>query len=262
MVRTYVLLAWTWTRAAAAYPASFWLMTVLGLAVAVTDVAVILVVFANTTTLAGFSREEVLFLYGAAGLPFTLCDMFVSNIDRVSQHIKAGTLDTFLIRPAGAWLQLATDRFTATRIGRVLQAGGVLGYALTALGPDPGRLWMLPVMIATGVVIFTSLWTLAGALQFVLTGAPEVVNSFTYGGFQLTQYPMSIYGRDLVRGVTYVLPLAFVNWQPALYVLDRADPFGTPGFTRFLGPVAAAVLALLAALAWRQGIRHYRSTGS
>ncbi|RVX40267.1 ABC-2 type transport system permease protein [Nonomuraea polychroma] len=262
MVRTYCLLAWTWTRAAAAYPASFWLMTVFGIVIAALDVAVILVIFTNTTSLGGFSRDEVLFLYGASSVSFTLCDTFVSNIDRVSQHIKAGTLDTFLIRPVGAWLQLATDRFNGNRIGRVLQAVAVLGYALAALDLGWGRAWMIPVMVATGIVIYTALWTLAGALQFVLTDAPEVTSSFTYGSHQLSQYPFSIYGRDLVRGVTYVVPLAFINWQPGLYVLGRDDPYGTPEFMRFVGPAAALVLALLAALAWRQGVRHYRSTGS
>ncbi|UBU17362.1 ABC transporter permease [Nonomuraea gerenzanensis] len=262
MVRTYFLLVWTWTRAAAAYPVSFAMMVVLGFAIAAIDVGVILIIFANTTSLAGFSREEVLFLYGAANLAFTICDTFVSNLDRVSGHIKAGTLDTFLIRPAGAWIQLAADRFMATRIGRILQAGLVLGYAVAALGPGWGRAWMIPVMVVTGVVIFAALWTIAGALQFLLTDAPEVVNTLTYGSSQLTQYPLSVYGRDLVRGVTYVLPLAFVNWQPGLYVLGRDDPFGTPAFMRFAGPAAALVLALAAALVWRQGIRHYRSTGS
>ncbi|MEV0387157.1 ABC-2 family transporter protein [Nonomuraea sp. NPDC050643] len=262
MVRTYVLLLWTWTRAAASYPASFALMTLLGFAIAALDVAVILVIFANTTTLAGFTRDEVLFLYGAASVSFTLCDTFVSNIDRVSQHIRAGTLDTFLIRPVSAWIQLTTDRFNANRIGRVVQSGLVLGYAMTALDLDWRRTWMVPVMVVTGIVIFTSLWTMAGALQFALTDAPEVTSSFTYGSHQLSQYPLSIYARDLVAGVTYVLPLAFINWQPGLYVLGRDDPFGTPAFMRFLGPAAALVLALLAALAWRQGVRHYRSTGS
>ncbi|MGW4796286.1 ABC transporter permease [Nonomuraea sp. NPDC004297] len=262
MVRTYALLMWTWTRAAAAYPASFALMTVLGVFVAAMDVGVILIIFANTTTLGGFSRDEVLFLYGTSAVAFTICDTFVSNIDRVSEHIKAGTLDTFLIRPVSAWIQLATDRFVANRLGRVLQAGAVLGYAVVALGLDWGRAWMIPVMVITGIVIFAALWTIAGAAQFVLTDAPEVVNTFTYGSSTLTQYPLSIYARDLVSGVTYVLPLAFVNWQPGLYVLGRDDPFGTPGFMRFLGPAAALVLALVAALAWRQGIRHYRSTGS
>ncbi|WP_043639500.1 ABC transporter permease [Nonomuraea candida] len=262
MVSTYFLLIWTWTRSAAAYPVSFALMTVLGFLIAAIDVAVILVIFANTTSLAGFSRDEALFLYGASGLAFTICDTFVSNLDRTSQHIKAGTLDTFLIRPVSPWIQLAADRFMATRIGRILQAALVLGYAVAALGIGWDRAWMIPVMVVTGIVIFASLWTIAGAAQFLLTDAPEVVNAFTYGSSQLTQYPLSVYARDLVRGVTYVLPLAFVNWQPGLYVLGRDDPFGTPGFTRFLGPAAALVLALLAALIWRQGVRHYRSTGS
>lgn len=262
MVSTYLLLAWTWTRAAAAYPASFALMVVLGCVTAALDLAVILIVFANTTALAGFSREEVLFLYGASSLAFTWCDLFVSNLDRISQHIRMGTFDTFLIRPVSPWIQIATDRFVPARLGRVVQAAIVLGYALTALEVDGRRLWMVPVMVVTGMVIFASLWTLAGALQFALTDAPEVSSAFTYGSQQLTQYPFSVYGRDLVRGVTYVLPLAFINWQPGLYVLGRDDPFGTPGFLRFLGPVAALVLALPAGLAWRQGIRHYRSTGS
>jgi ABC-2 type transport system permease protein len=262
VVRTYLLLAWTWTRAAAAYRVSFALMIVFGLVTAGIDLAAILVVFANTTTLGGFTRDEVLFLYGTASVAFTVCDAFAGNLDRVSQHIKAGTLDTFLIRPASAWIQVATDRFAPARLGRILQAAAVLAYAVTTLGLGWGRAWMIPVMIFTGMVIFTALWTLAGALQFVLTDAPEVVNAFTYGTHQLNQYPFSIYGRDLVRCVTYVLPLAFVNWQPGLYVLGRDDPFGTPEFMRFAGPAAALALALLAGLAWRQGIRHYRSTGS
>lgn len=69
MVRTYFLLVWAWTRAAAAYPVSFVMMIVLGFVIAAIDVGVILIIFANTTTLAGFSREEVLFLYGTAGWP-------------------------------------------------------------------------------------------------------------------------------------------------------------------------------------------------
>ncbi|MFI6318341.1 ABC transporter permease [Nonomuraea sp. NPDC050556] len=262
MVRTYLLLAWTWTRAAAAYRLSFTIMIVFGFLIAAMDLAAILVIFANTTTLGGFSREEVLFLYGTAGVAFAMADMLFSNLDRTSQHIKAGTFDAMLIRPVSAWVQMATDRFMPTRFGRVLQALAALVYALAALDLPWQRLWMVPLMIACGMVIFTALWTFGGAVQFLLTDAAEVANAFTYGSGTLSMYPFSVYGRDLVRGVTYVLPLAFINWQPGLYVLDRDDPFGLPSFARFLGPAVAVALTLLAALAWRQGIRRYRSTGS
>ncbi len=65
-MRVYLLLIWTWTRAAARYPVSFTLMTVGGCVTAGLDVAVIWVIFANTTTLGGLGLSEVMFLYGAA----------------------------------------------------------------------------------------------------------------------------------------------------------------------------------------------------
>jgi ABC-2 type transport system permease protein len=260
--RTYALLAWVWTRAAAQYRASFAIMTVSGFVVSGLDIAVIWVIFANTTSLAGFGLAEVVFLYGCSALAFSIADLLFSNADRVSEHIKAGTLDVFLIRPVSPFVQIAVDRFAPHRIGRVLQAAVVLGLGLARLDVTPGRLWMIPVMVVSGVLIFASLFTLGGAAQFLLTDAPEVANAFTYGGGSLTQYPLSVYGNDLVRAVTFILPLAFVNWQPGLYVLGREDPLGLPHVLRFLSPAAAAALAFVAALAWRTGIRRYRSTGS
>ena len=73
---------------------------------------------------------------------------------------------------------------------------------------------------------------------------------------------MTIYPLGAVKALTFAVPVAFVNWYPALFVLDRPDPFGLPSALQLASPVAAAVLCLLASLAWRAGLRSYRSTGS
>ncbi|MDH2429499.1 ABC-2 family transporter protein [Sphaerisporangium sp. TRM90804] len=262
LVRTYVLLAYTWVRAAAQYPVSLAITTVAAFLVTALDVAAIAVIFTHTRSLAGFTLLEVMFLYGTAGLSFAIADLLFGNVDRLSQHVRAGTFDAMLIRPASPFVQMAVERFAFHRVGRIAQAGVVLAIALPGLEVPWRRAWMIPVMVVCGIVIFTALWTLGGALQFLLTDAPEVANAFTYGGGQLTQYPLSVYGDDLVRGVTFIVPLAFVNWQPALYVLGRPDPLGLPHLLRFLSPAAALALACVAALAWRAGLRRYRSTGS
>jgi ABC-2 type transport system permease protein len=262
MVRTYLLLAWTWLKASAQYPGPLIMMVIGSFVVSALDVAAIWVIFEHVGSLGGFDLAEVMFLYGAAGLAFALSDMLFGNVERLSQHIKAGTFDTMLIRPAGAFIQMATDRFSVQRLGRLAQAAVVLAIALPQLGLAAGRAWMIPVMILCGTVIFASIFTLGGAMQFLLTDAPEVANAFTYGGSALTQYPLSVYGNELVKGVTFIVPLAFVNWQPALFVLDRPDPLGLPYWLRFAAPLAAVVLSVAAALAWRAGIRRYRSTGS
>jgi ABC-2 type transport system permease protein len=261
-VRMYVLLAATWTRAAAQYPASMAMLTIGSFLVTGLDIAAIGVLFAHTDTLGGFSLPEVMFLYGTAGVSFALADMLFGNVDKLSQHVRTGSFDSMLIRPVSPFVQISVDRFSIHRIGRTAQAATVLAIALPRLGVPWQRAWMIPVMVVCGIVLFAAIWTLAGAVQFLLTDAPEIANAFTYGGAQLTQYPFSVYGADLVRAVTYIVPLAFVNWQPALYVLDRPDPLGLPHWLRYLAPVAALLLASLAALAWRTGLRRYRSTGS
>jgi ABC-2 type transport system permease protein len=71
-----------------------------------------------------------------------------------------------------------------------------------------------------------------------------------------------VFAKELVRGVTFVLPLAFVNWLPATYVLGRPYPLGLPRWTAFASPLVAVGCCALAGLAWRAGLRSYRSTGS
>ncbi len=117
-------------------------------------------------------------------------------------------------------------------------------------------------MLAGGAWIFAALWVLTASWQFAVVDGRQAGNSVTYGGGYLTQYPLSVFGRDALRALTWVLPLAFVNWEPGLYVLGHPDPLGLPVVFRFASPAVAAVLSVLAALAWRTGVRRYRSTGS
>jgi ABC-2 type transport system permease protein len=99
-------------------------------------------------------------------------------------------------------------------------------------------------------------------IQFWTTESAEVANAFTYGGNSLTSYPLSIFPNELVKALTFVLPIAFVNWYPGLYVLGREDEFGYPAWVHWVSPVVAALLLGATALVWRTGVRQYRSTGS
>ncbi|MGP4025520.1 ABC transporter permease [Actinomadura sp. 3N407] len=260
----YGLLAWTWMRAAAQYPVS---MVLLALATAVVtglDAAAIGLLFSRAPRIAGFGVSEVLFLYGTSALSFGVSDIVLGTTERLGQHVRQGTLDAMLVRPVSPLVQVATEDFSPRRFGKLVPAVAVLAFALSRLEVawTPGRAAMIPVMVLSGTVIFAALWVLAGAVQFVLIDSHGASKSVTYGGAFLTQYPMTMFGRDFVRGVTFVVPLAFVNWQPALYVLDRPDPLGLPDAARFASPAVAAVLCAVAALAWRAGMRRYRSTGS
>ncbi|WP_244409763.1 ABC transporter permease [Streptomyces albofaciens] len=253
-----------WVRSTLAYRASF-LLTALGnFAATALDFLAILLMFSHITVLGGFTLPEVAFLYGTSGAALGLADLVLGSMDRLGARVRDGTTDVLLVRPVPVFAQVAADRFALRRLGRITQAALVLGWSLTRVEVawTPGKVLLVPLMLLCGAVIFAAVFTVGAAFQFVAQDAAEVQNSFTYGGTTMLQYPPTVFAKDLVRGVTFVVPLAFVNWLPALRLLGRDDPLGLPGWVDFLGPAVAALMCVLAWLAWRAGLRNYRSTGS
>jgi ABC-2 type transport system permease protein len=253
-----------WVRSALAYPASFVLMLVSTMLVTVTDFAAIVLMFSHINAFGGFILGEMALLYATASMTLGLADLFTGSIERVGQRIREGSLDVYLIRPVPAFIQTAADGFALRRLGRPLQAGVVLVFALGNVNVDwtVAKGIMLVLSMVTGSIIFAAIFVLGAAFQFVAIDSADLASAFTYGGQTLTQYPLSVFGKDIVRAVTFVVPLAFVNYYPVLYVLGKPAPLGLPSWIGLLSPVVAVAMVALASLAWRAGLRRYRSTGS
>nr|WP_082206692.1 ABC-2 family transporter protein [Nocardiopsis sp. SBT366] len=263
-VQDYRRLAWIWVRAFAQYPTSLILMSLAVAVSVVAQVGAVVIVFGHAGTLAGFTVYEGLLVFGLAASAFGIADLFMGAVERLGLHIRSGSFDAMLVRPVSPLVQLAADEFSPRRLGKVVPALVVLGIALanTDVEWTPGKALLLLGMTLSGVLICGAIWVATACLQFFVANGREAANALTYGGQALTEYPLAIYGREVVRSVTYVVPLAFVSWQPALLVLDRPDPLGMPEALRYAGPVVAVLACTGAALLWRFGLRHYRSTGS
>ena len=224
----------------------------------------LLLLFHRFEDLAGWSRGEVAFLYGLGGLAFGASDMLAGGFDRLSISIQTGTFDRVLTRPVGVFAQVLASDFQLRRLGRMAQGAFVLGLSLTWLEVEWTGLKALVLVsaIVSGIVIFGAIWVIGAAITFWTVQTSEVTNVFTYGGEELVSYPMPVYGEGLRRFFTFVVPLAFVTYLPALYILDRPDPLGLPPALRFCSPLVAAAFFLVARGAWALGVRHYQSTGS
>lgn len=264
-LRAYRLISGMWIRSTLTYRVSFAISVVGGLLVTGLDFVSILLMFSRVDVLGGYSLPEVAFLYGLSATSFGFADLVIGSADRLGKRVRDGTLDTLLVRPAPVLAQVAADRFALRRISRIMQGSLVLGYALAAsdIGWTPVKVLMVPGMLVCGGVIFSAVFVAGAAFQFVAQDASEVQNAFTYGGQTLLQYPPTVFGKELVRGVTFMLPLAFVNWVPAAYVLGQPYPLdGVPEWAAFAPPLVTVVCCAAAGLAWRVGLRSYRSTGS
>lgn len=262
--RAYRLIAGMWIRSTMAYRLSFAMTLVSGLLVTGLDFVAILLMFSRVDALGGYSLPEVAFLYGLSATSFGIADLVIGSAGRLGSRVRDGTLDTLLVRPAPVLAQVAADRFALRRVSRITQGALVLAYALAATDVDwtVAKVLLVPVTLVSGAVIFGAVLVAGAAFQFVAQDAAEVQSAFTYGGQTLLQYPPTVFGKELVRAVTFVFPLAFVNWVPAAYVLDRPYPLDLPEWTAYAPPLVAVACCALAGLAWRAGLRSYRSTGS
>jgi ABC-2 type transport system permease protein len=258
------MLAAMWVRAAMAYRASFALSTLVQFLVTGLDFVGIVIMFASVDALGGFSLTEIAFLYAGSALCLGIADLIVGNIERLGQRIRMGTFDAMLVRPVPAFVQMCADEFALRRLGRIAQGLVVFVWALTQLDIHwtAARVALVPYLVLFGSAIFLAIYTIGAAVQFWTADASELANSFTYGGSTLAQFPMTIYPREAVKALTFIVPITFVNWYPSLYILGRADPLGLPTAAQFASPAAAVAMTAIAWLVWRTGIRRYRSTGS
>jgi ABC-2 type transport system permease protein len=262
--RAYRALLGGQVRSVLSYRASFAAELASNVAVTLIDVLSVLVLFRVTRSLGGFGWRETLLMAGLSASAFATADLVVGNVDRVKQYVRAGTLDALLVRPLGVLPQLVAMDLPLRKASRAAVGLVVLATALVLAGVQwtPARAVLLVVAWPAGVLFFASMFVGTASLAFWWVESGEVGNAFTYGGRDFTQYPVPVFGGVLRAVFAYGLGFAFVAYQPALALLGRADPLGLPAWAGFVAPLVAVPAAGLAALAWRAGIRNYRSTGS
>jgi len=250
-------------RAQLQYRTSFTLDILGNFLISFLDFAAILVIFSNVPQLGGWSVAEVALLYGIACLAFAFTDLLVGELDQLPQLVRDGGFDQLLIRPRGLLFQMVSSNFQLRRVGKALQAVLVLVLAVGSLDLawTPERVAMLVLAVPAAALLFTSIWIAAICVVFWTVDGRESANAFTYGGNFLTQFPFDIYDRWLRQLLVYVVPLAFISYLPAAFLLGKPEPLGLPSWLGLLSPLVAAAAAFAAGTIWGGAVRHYRSAG-
>jgi ABC-2 type transport system permease protein len=251
-------------RSQLAYRVSF-LMGVLSVGLGnLAEFATLALVLARFEGIGAWGMREIAFLYGMVSTAFGIMDLVFGGFDPQSfgRAVRRGTFDLFLLRPIDLTLQVLGSTFELRRLGRIGQGAAILIIALPRVQWTLLKVAYLPVVLASLVLFYGALFVAGATITFWTIQSIEAMNILTYGGSEMMSYPMHIYGRDLRRFFTYIVPAVFLNYYPSLYFLDLPDPFGMPAYAPFLAPLVAAAMMAAALAFWRFGIRHYASTGT
>ncbi len=241
------------------YKVSF-LLTALGqFLVSFTALLGIWFMFAQFNEVEGFSFQQVLLCFATVLMAFSLAECFGRGFDVFPRMINNGEFDRVLVRPRHEVFQVLASQIEFTRIGRLLQAIMVFCYAIPASGVNwtYDKIITLFLMIACGSIVFFCLFMIYAAFSFFTIEGLEFMNVFTDGGREFGRYPFSVYGDDVLRFLTYVIPLALFQYYPLLYLLDMKK-----SILYMLTPLLGLLFTIPAYAFWRFGLSKYKSTGS
>lgn len=228
------------------------------------EVAAIVVLLGHVGELGGFTRAEIVYLYGVASVALGLAELLTDGLNEMPELIRLGTFDGVLVRPAPTLLQVLGRRCRLDQLGRIAQGTLAVTWGLWELPWHPGPLEV--AMLATNVLGATAVYVaifIAEAATCVFTvQSGEVFNAFTYGGVEMTRYPVSIYQPWLRAIFLWWVPVGFVSYFPALVVLGHPDALGMPAFLPYLAPLVAGLFLFATVRYWAFAVSRYRSTGS
>ena len=217
--------------------------------------------FERFGSIKGFTFSEILLCFSTIFMSFSLAECFGRGFDSFSQIISNGEFDRIMTRPQNEILQVLGSRIEFSRVGRLIFGFGIFIYAVNKIDVvwNFKKIITLSLMVLCGVCLFCALFLIYAALCFFTTEGLEFMNIFTDGGRELAQYPLSIY-KDFVRKFfTYIIPFAFVNYYPFLYIIGKTNG---NYILYMLSPLISAGFLIPAYILWRFGVSHYKSTGS
>lgn len=217
------------------------------------------VVFGARRSVAGWSFPEALVVVGWFTLLRAVLEGGVSpSLTAVVEHVRRGTLDFILLKPADAQFLVSTAKFEPWRVLDFAGALAIFAYAFARLGhgPDARGVLLGLAFLALAVIVLYSFWILVVSAAFWVVKVDNLSYLFQ-SLFDAGRWPITIFRGALYYVFTFVFPLALMTTYPALALLGKLT--ARSAALAWLGGLAFAALARAV---WLRALRVYTSASS
>jgi ABC-2 type transport system permease protein len=219
----------------------------------------VLVVYGQRATIAGWTFDEALVVIGWFTVMKGVLEGAVNpSLAAVVEHIRKGTLDFVLLKPADAQFLVSTAKFAPWRSLDVVGGLVIFAVAFQRMGrwPSPGAVLAAVVLLVCATLILYALWILVVSSAFFVVKVDNL-SFLLLSIFDAARWPADVF-RGVLRFVfTAVIPLALMTTYPARALL------GTLAFSHgafvLLGALAFSAFARIV---WLRSIGHYTSASS
>ena len=209
-----------------------------------------LILFQQVDQIGGWRLQDVALIFGLSASSYGLgCALFHGFV-KLPELVSSGGLDSYLLKPGNALLQVLTSRSEASAWGDFV-SGFVFIYFSGNLSLS--SLPLILLCLLCGACAYVSSGVIFHSLCFWFEQVEELAFRLWETTISFSLYPESIYP-GAFRFLLYIVwPAAFVSFLPARLV--RSPSMGV-ALLLILGSLA---FALLASFVFKRGLLRYES---
>lgn len=240
------------------YRGNFFLMIPVHLVWTLQEIVLATALYLYTDKIYSWTKYEFILILGTYFIVDSLfSSVILPNLNELSDRIRTGEMDFFILKPIDTQFLVFTYQVD---LGLVFAFGIGVFFILYSLAHLHLPLDLLTVLLymlltANGVIIFASITFIISSFAFKTIKIDYTHNIFlTFA--QFARKPFDIYPAILRYIMIFVIPLGFIAYIPAGFLLGKIRYLWSLSF------VITPLLFLISRLVWNQLIKNYGSSSS
>jgi ABC-2 type transport system permease protein len=219
-----------------------------------TSVGAVLVLFNYTEALNGWTLAQMLVLLGVYYFIRGVADfVFLPSVTQMMEHIRLGTLDYTLLKPANSQFLVSLRQLNVVQIAQIALGSAVIGLGVSRLGEvvTVATAAAFAVALACGVVLVYAVLMILATFSFWFVKVDNILVIFA-SFMDAGRFPVDLYPGWLRLTLSTIVPVGVAVTLPAQAIAGRLDALS-------LGAMIAVGLAAtwFTTWFWRRGLASY-----
>ena len=217
------------------------------------------VLYTHTNSLNGWDINAVRVFMGSLFLADVLFMIFfMENMDALSQLVRKGELDLYLVKPINSQFMVSCRKISAAYTINLFLVVGYLLWGMSRLGHDFSavQIFAYLILVGCGVFLCYCLRFLFGMMVLVLHDAGNI-QFVWFQLYRLATRPDILYPTYLRYFVLTILPVAFIASVPARILVE-----GMSWHWLGAGLAITGTFLSLTSFLWHRALRQYASASS
>lgn len=258
-LRLYFLIEAQYIKSKMQYRDDFLISSIGMVFSSLTTIAVFWVLFDTIPQLAGWSFDQLLFIYAFYLLAISPMQVLFDHFWQLRFHVIQGTFIKYYFRPLNMMFYYSSEMFDIKGIMQILLGISLFIYAsnLLSLQWTFFRILLLLVTLFSASLVIISIMVISSCATFWIYNSYPVMD-LAWRLREYSPYPMTIFDGFFKILFTYIIPIGFVAFYPSQIFLqpEMISPLV------YFSPLVGLGLFALAYRVWTEGVNSYTGTGS